>query len=549
MNALRRASCFALCALGHAILTWRFHFLTDDAYISFRYAKNWADGHGLRFNLSADPPIEGFSNFLWVALSALVDFVGLPMLSVMPLLSYLCGLLLLYRLFRRLGEILPLGVSGALTLFLAVYPPFAVWSTSGMATMPFALVLFLATEELLWNERPRTARTAIWLLILALLRVEGIVWALALLVVGSVRRRGPLWKPAIPFALGYAAYFLARFSYFGRVWPNTVDAKSGMSAFTLGRGFDYVFAQWSDAFLPWIVIPAAVIFALRARDERAILTLVVAAGTVAYSIGVGGDFMVMGRFLLPGAALLLLGLGSALQSRLQQPKPLPLAVATLAIAALTILPGFDLHVLPESLRSNFHFRWNGPRESFRSEYEQWAAQESRASTWERLGKAFRYWAERPGETIVAGSVGSFAYYSELEFYDRNGLVTRLPEDVSDPGRRSPGHDRTQAPDFFLDRRPDFSLVSMELLPERVDLESERDAFGSRLERRALNNISDPEWVEHYVPVIRPLPVHLDPSGRETALYWRRIRGDESSQAAWLHWRDSLRVLVKEGRWI
>ena len=40
-------------------------FTIDDTYISLRYAKNWASGAGLLWNINS-PPIEGSSNFIFV---------------------------------------------------------------------------------------------------------------------------------------------------------------------------------------------------------------------------------------------------------------------------------------------------------------------------------------------------------------------------------------------------------------------------------------------------------------------------------------------------
>lgn len=49
-----------LVLLGYlAHVTW---FLTDDAFISFRYARNLLEGHGLVFN--PGEYVEGYSNFL-----------------------------------------------------------------------------------------------------------------------------------------------------------------------------------------------------------------------------------------------------------------------------------------------------------------------------------------------------------------------------------------------------------------------------------------------------------------------------------------------------
>jgi hypothetical protein len=47
----------------HALL---FDFVSDDAYISFRYARNLAEHGQLVFNLGER--VEGYTNFLWTVL-------------------------------------------------------------------------------------------------------------------------------------------------------------------------------------------------------------------------------------------------------------------------------------------------------------------------------------------------------------------------------------------------------------------------------------------------------------------------------------------------
>ena len=69
--------------LAHAAVYW---FLTDDAFISFRYARNLRLGHGLVFNPGRDR-VEGYTNFLWVLLLAGCDALGLPPESTASLLS------------------------------------------------------------------------------------------------------------------------------------------------------------------------------------------------------------------------------------------------------------------------------------------------------------------------------------------------------------------------------------------------------------------------------------------------------------------------------
>jgi len=47
---------------------WRRAWLSDDAYISFRYAENLVNGLGLVFNRGER--VEGYSNFLWTIWTA-----------------------------------------------------------------------------------------------------------------------------------------------------------------------------------------------------------------------------------------------------------------------------------------------------------------------------------------------------------------------------------------------------------------------------------------------------------------------------------------------
>ena len=62
----RRVACVLALALAvalvpFALLAWRFDFVCDDAYITFRYARNFAEGLGLVYNVGVAPPVEGSS--------------------------------------------------------------------------------------------------------------------------------------------------------------------------------------------------------------------------------------------------------------------------------------------------------------------------------------------------------------------------------------------------------------------------------------------------------------------------------------------------------
>jgi hypothetical protein len=94
------ALAFALGAVPLAVLIWRFAFVCDDAYISFRYSRHVAEGHGLVYNLSESPPVEGYSNLLWVLWIAPFERLGLRPELASCATSIVCALLLLALVLR-----------------------------------------------------------------------------------------------------------------------------------------------------------------------------------------------------------------------------------------------------------------------------------------------------------------------------------------------------------------------------------------------------------------------------------------------------------------
>ncbi|MCB9870751.1 MAG: hypothetical protein H6837_12905 [Planctomycetes bacterium] len=79
-------ACFV--TLGHALMlrAW----MLDDAFIFFRYAENWVEGHGLRFN-AGEAAVEGYSSFLWVALLAAGHLCNLDTVVWSLILGYACA--------------------------------------------------------------------------------------------------------------------------------------------------------------------------------------------------------------------------------------------------------------------------------------------------------------------------------------------------------------------------------------------------------------------------------------------------------------------------
>lgn len=344
----------------YGLLARHFWFVTDDAYISFRYSWNWAHGNGVRYNLGDGMPVEGYSNFLWVAVGALIEALRLDITFWAPLLSTLCGgllLVLFYRLVRVRFDValVPAVMATALLGFSA---QFAVWSTSGLETMPFALLVFITAERLLLRRGGMAPVTgAIAGVLLALVRSEGIAWTLVLLVLAVVSRllqRQRVLRPAIVYTVAvlgvYAGYSAWRYVQFGTLVANTTLAKTaGIGVGDLVGGLAYlashgapsrdawsrmgvastqpasgpVMGAWQDAppgawwvwrgvcyvtvnvltSLSWLLVVPCLAFAL--LPPRFAVGLAVAALSLAfpaYAVLASGDFMAFGRFLVPGLA-------------------------------------------------------------------------------------------------------------------------------------------------------------------------------------------------------------------------------------------------------
>ena len=440
--------------VAYAALAWRFRFTCDDAYITFRYARHLAEGVGPRFNPGEAPPVEGYSNFLWTLLLSLPSRLGLALEPAANSASFASGGVLLWLTARftveRLG-LCPVG-AGATTLFLATLPPLSVWATGGLETMPFALAVFATFAGLARApQAPRIGPAALAAACAALLRADGPLFvALALgAAAASGARARDLLRPLLAVVAVTLAHALWRHGYYGEWLPNTARVKAGFSATRLERGWGYL-ASLALAVPALALVPPAATLAGRGAPRRVGLA---AAGFVlvnaGYAVFIGGDFMAMGRLLVPSLPFLALAFAAA--SRAWRP------VARLSFAAVLVVAGllgnFDLLGVPASWRQAVHFRWN--TETARSEVEQWDEMRANGLELAFLGRALERFTS-PGESMIRSSVGAVGYFTELELFDRNGLVSPEVVDGSPPlERASPGHDRRVEPDFFLDRRPTY----------------------------------------------------------------------------------------------
>lgn len=443
-------------------------FVVDDAFISFRFARNWAEWGVPAFNsfeLAPDgQPVEGFSNLLWTALLALLHGAGADLPSVVGALQGVLAALCVFVTARFAWRALGLGAVGAIAapVLLATSAPFVAWSGGGMETTLFALLLTgLLTEAL--TERQESVRAGLalgaWAAGVALVRAEGPVWVLgtlgAVLVAGRLAGRGEVALRGRRLAVAMAVFALAtlamlawRKGVYGAWLPNTVAAKTGGGTEILARGARQI-ASWALVTITPIAALLALLPSLRRSAVRArvaaLAALGVVVGGVLYSVAVGGDWMPFFRFLAPVAPALALVVAIGLDAA-----PRAVGVGALAVlAALQPLALFDVHVAPEGARAALRFRTF--RGGYASEASRAAKARENAARFEQLGEALAVGTE-PGDVLAFGPIGSPGWFAPaLDFVDRNGLVTPsvAARDV-EPGGGTAGHEKRVPHAWFLD---------------------------------------------------------------------------------------------------
>jgi hypothetical protein len=317
-----------LTALAAAVALFAWHawlyggWITDDAGISFTYARNLASGNGLVLNPGGER-VEGYSNPAWVFLLALTALAGLFDPVVTP--KVLAGLLTIgsfWLLARISGRLFgwPTSVVHALpALLLACSIPWVSWSISGLENSLFGFLLAGALHLHLGetDEPERLPWSALLFFLLAITRPEGIIYGgaaiahrMALLPFRPLMKTTAAWGAL--FLLPFAAYHAWHFAYFADWLPNTYYAKVERGSDIAWRldkelansestGWKYVRGAFAEYRLGWVLLPGALLSLARFRRRSAAILLVtlVAILNLFYAIYVGGDWMDEYRFLGP----------------------------------------------------------------------------------------------------------------------------------------------------------------------------------------------------------------------------------------------------------
>jgi hypothetical protein len=458
---------FALVALAAAALVAHslvWNFVTDDAFISFVYARNLAEHGQLVFNLGER--VEGYTNFLWTVILAGLYKLGLAQeitSRVLGTASAIGTMIVCAFASRRLrvsdGDDPAWSAWDAVpALLLAGNSGFACWSSGGLETQLFALCVTLGITLFLREELDgRIGRgSAIAFGLAALTRPEGLLFFALVQLARVVRRfaaeRAILptrdaWRAIAIFAILVVPHLVWRRSYYGWWVPNTfyIKASAGKAAWAQGG---YYLMRVVEQFHLWVValvvVAALVRGAGRARALRLLLATWLFITTVfaVYVASVGGDFMGLFRFVMPVIPLTALVTSLSLRRALGgavAPRP-AVAVAVVAIA----LAGHVWHAVRVDRAS---LAIGADRGIDTPGFLRWYTADRAA-----IGKWFGQHAQ-PDDYAAVGGAGAQVYYSRMRSLDCFGLSDEYIAHKVPPVSARPGHQKYAPLEYQLSRRP------------------------------------------------------------------------------------------------
>ncbi len=289
--------------------TTRYWWLIDDAMVSMRYAHNFARGLGLVWNRGEY--VEGYTNFLWTLVMALVHLLPIP-ISHTSLVVALINMALAAAAIPVLLALLRFFDADQHTIVLALLSyvlnlNIKNWAIAGIETPILTLFVLLAVWRVLEESRTQRPTLLPFLLIgtMTLVRADALV--LAALLCGTAlvlqRQRVRVVLLSLVAMLVPAAHFAFRWSYYGDLIPNTAYLKVANWDTRYLHGIGYVADFASDYIIVILFVLAGLLLA-RTWPLRLLPALVL--GYTIYIGYAGGDIFEHYRFFLPVVPLLLL---------------------------------------------------------------------------------------------------------------------------------------------------------------------------------------------------------------------------------------------------
>lgn len=480
-----------VAAVALVVHSLAYDFITDDAYISFVYARNFAEHHELVFNLGQY--VEGYTNFLWTLLLGLGMMVDIPPELLAKVLAAICSVVTFAVAFtaieRAMGRKTPWAALPA--LLLASSSGFACWTSGGLETQLFTMLFTIALAKATAAEDIAGERAlygaGVALALAAMTRPEGLLVAGVLgfvrIICNVVARRRIIGTPelvaAACFLVVWAPWFAWRYWYYGHLFPNTYYVKAhgpwtppALATEMRDGGMYYVWVWLKQTRLLY-ALPIVVLglVAARPRTPRFALCLssaLLAAVYIPYTISVGGDFMGLHRFIMPMFVIAALGLTLGLEwlvARIpNRTSEKPRNVIGVVLAAC-VLGGFAYTQVELTTVST---KWGNVRADHGIDTPAFLIvyTEDRATIGRAMETCFL-----PDDFSIVGGAGAQPYFGRMRAIDVFGLVSERIAHEEPRIRARAGHTKFARDTLLAQYDPTFvfSCYALHATPARPTL--------------------------------------------------------------------------------
>lgn len=527
--------------------------VAEDAHITFRFARNLADGHGFVWNVG-ERPIEGFTSFLWVLLAAAGFRAGidpLPLSQAAGLISSVGTLALTFAVARQL-----MGASSVIAvvpcLMLAAAGPFATWSASGMEMNTFGFFALLGTYGFLaWLQQPSPrwlVLSGLSLCVGTLLRPEGALFFTVLAGVAATalwRRTRLALRAHLVWALAYViplAIFLAwRLQEFGDPLPNTFYQKTGGGFWQHARGAGYVIYFGFYYLIPLLPFPALLAWEVGFPSRREItrpafwlervnghpavaVSAILVVAWLSAMVYVGGDYMAMYRFMVPILPFIYLLLVPALQSLHRQTssvsrKPVLLTLMVMLAALATLFHSTPFETSFFRVATWQHGNWRGVQ-SERRYVERFTV----------IGRFFEGYRKSDSESLATRAIGAIGYHARhLAIHDLSGLTDRhiahVP--VKATNRGWAGHEKWDL-DYSFRRLPTYLMFDENFAPQ--DLPASASSTAPQMADAIVTAFP---YAQRFADWIRKNPDFIEQHYRLTTVWLEDVKNGQRGYFAFL----------------
>lgn len=286
----------------HVYLALHYDFTQDDAFISFRYAANFLNGHGLVYNIGER--VEGFTNFMWTIVMIMGRLAGVDFIQFSKILgmasgtaTIATGFLLAKRIFNYLPPGRRLFLAGICSILSGMVYSLAYWAVAGLETAAFAFTVIMS----LYLYLRRSRLTPASLILSTLLRPEGaLVFAFILAYEIISRRKFNFYVRwlIIGYAVMLIPYAAFKIAWYGSLFPNPFFAKTGFNPGQIIQGLEYS-GVFFGHYLGYGLFLLPAVICIRRMPPALRMVACFSVVYTLYIILIGGDVLKVHRFFVP----------------------------------------------------------------------------------------------------------------------------------------------------------------------------------------------------------------------------------------------------------